>query len=298
MINPLFSILVANYNNGHFFKDCYNSIIGQTYSNWECIIVDDASSDNSVQEIKDIIGADSRFKIYVNQENKKCGFTKNKCAQLANGEILGFLDPDDALKRDAIERMVFEHIKNKNVSIITSKFDLVDLNMKFIETGKQGASITPGKSYLTDIQGKLTAFATFKKINFNASVGIDPTMKRAVDQDLYYKLEEQGSHKFIDVPLYLYRIHKESISANQNVYKARYWHFYARLEAYKRRRTLNLAIDNFSAIQIKKIKSSYYMSRFEIAKQQHKKCIQYYFLLKAILVFPSHNVKYKLKSLL
>lgn len=297
MNNPLFSILVANYNNGHFFKDCYDSIIGQTYSNWECIIVDDASSDNSVQVIKDIIGKDTRFNIYENEENKKCGFTKNKCARLASGEILGFLDPDDALKKDAIERMVFEHSKEENVSIITSKFDLVDLNMKFLEKGKQGASITPGKSYLTDVQGKLTAFATFKKVNYDASVGIDPRMKRAVDQDLYYKLEEQGSHKFIDVSLYLYRIHQESISANHNLYKARYWHFYAKLQAYKRRKTVKLSIDNFSAIQIKRVKSSYYMSRFEIAKQQNKKCIQYYFLLKAILVFPSHSVKYKLKSL-
>jgi glycosyltransferase involved in cell wall biosynthesis len=298
MNNPLFSILVANYNNGHFFKDCYESIIDQTYSNWECIIVDDASSDNSVQQIKDIIGADTRFKIYENEENKKCGFTKNKCAQLANGEILGFLDPDDALKKEAIERMVFEHLKDENVSIITSRFDLVDLNMKFLETGKQGASILSGKSYLTDEQGKLTHFASFKKVKYSASVGIDPRMKRAVDQDLYYKLEEQGSHAFIDVPLYLYRIHKESISANENVYKARYWHFYAKLEAYKRRKRLKIAIDNFSTIQVKRIKSSYYMSRFEIAKQEHKKCIQYYFLLKAIIVYPTHNLKYKLKSLL
>ncbi len=48
----LFSILIANYNNGHFFKDCYQSIIAQTYANWEAIIVDDCSSDDSVTVIK------------------------------------------------------------------------------------------------------------------------------------------------------------------------------------------------------------------------------------------------------
>ena len=53
---PLFSLLIANYNNGIFFKDCYDSIISQTYTNWEVIVVDDASKDNSVELIQNIIG--------------------------------------------------------------------------------------------------------------------------------------------------------------------------------------------------------------------------------------------------
>lgn len=88
MNQPLFSLLIANYNNGKFFQDCYNSIMAQTYSNWEVIIVDDASTDNSVAIIKKIIGDDTRFKVYENPENKGCGFTKRKCAELATGELL------------------------------------------------------------------------------------------------------------------------------------------------------------------------------------------------------------------
>ncbi|WP_294297959.1 glycosyltransferase [uncultured Chryseobacterium sp.] len=49
------SLLVANYNNGRYFKDCYDSIVSQTYENWEVIIVDDASTDNSVDIIKKLI---------------------------------------------------------------------------------------------------------------------------------------------------------------------------------------------------------------------------------------------------
>ena len=90
-------------------------------------------------------------------------------------------------------------------------------------------------------------------------------MKRAVDQDLYYKLEEQGKHLFVDKVLYHYRIHENSISANENLYKAQYWHFYAMVKAYKRRKQFNLSIDNFTALQIKKLKSNYYFSRFERA---------------------------------
>ena len=47
-----FSILIANYNNGKFFQDCYKSILQQTYQNWEVVILDDASTDNSVEVIK------------------------------------------------------------------------------------------------------------------------------------------------------------------------------------------------------------------------------------------------------
>ena len=62
MSQKLFSILIANYNNGKYFEDCYKSIITQTHENWEVIIVDDASTDDSVVVIKKINGEDARFK--------------------------------------------------------------------------------------------------------------------------------------------------------------------------------------------------------------------------------------------
>lgn len=294
----LFSVLVANYNNGHFFKDCYASVLNQTYANWEVIIVDDASTDNSIEIIQQIVGDDNRFKLFVNKENKGCGYTKNKCAQLAQGEILGFLDPDDALTPNALAIMSEAHCLNKEVAIITSKYELVDLQMNFIQNGSHGESIPEHKSYLTYGYGAMTHFATFKKIKFELTEGINKKMKRAVDQDLYYKMEEVGRHVFLDRILYQYRIHSNSISANENKYKAEYWHFYAVIKAYNRRIALNLLIDNLSEIQIKKMKSNYYILRYERARDRKKICIRYYFLLKSIIVFPRYNIRYKIKSLI
>ena len=242
----LFSILIANYNNGHFFKECYQSILAQSYINWEVIIVDDCSTDDSVVVIKQIIGDDKRFKIFQNKENKGCGFTKNKCVQQATGEISGFLDPDDSLTDDALFQMVTLHKKFKYVSIITSKYELVDLNMNFIKYGSHGDTIPENKSYLTYGKGALTAFATFKLYIYRQTLGIDSNMKRAVDQDLYYKMEEQGKHLFLDKVLYRYRIHENSISNNDNLYKAQYWHFYAILNAYKRRKSLSHSLSQIS----------------------------------------------------
>ncbi len=294
----LFSILIANYNNGHFFNYCYKSILAQTYANWEVIIVDDCSTDDSVSVLKQIIGDDNRFRIFLNKENKGCGYTKNKCAELATGEISGFLDPDDALKTDALELMVVLHKKFDDVAIITSKYELVDLEMNFIEIGSHGEAIPENKSYLTFGKGALTAFATFKQKKYKQTEGIDSKMKRAVDQDLYYKMEEQGSHLFIDKVLYRYRIHQNSISNNENLFKAQYWHFYAVKKAYKRRKSLQLRIDNFSKKYIAEYASNYYLERFKAVKHTKKYYAKFYFLLKAILANPFYKFELKIKSLI
>lgn len=294
----LFSILIANFNNGHFFEECYQSIISQTYTNWEAVIVDDCSTDDSVNTIQKIIGDDKRFKLYLNKKNQGCGYTKKKCADLANGEIAGFLDPDDILTNDAIQIMVSGHKKHPHISIITSKYEEVDLKMNSIKTCTHASSIPENKSYLTYGKGALTHFATFKKSHYFKSDGIAPEMKRAVDQDLYFKMEEQGSHLFVNKVLYCYRVHANNISRNKNLFKAKYWHFYAILKAYKRRKKYFPEIDNFSEMQIKKYKSNYYMERFEKAKNENNWKAQFYFVFKSILAYPNYKCKLKMKALI
>jgi len=297
MNNQLFSILVANFNNGHFFKDCYTSILNQTYTDWEVIIIDDASTDNSIEIIKQIVGDDNRFKIFENKKNKGCGYTKNRCAQLAQGEILGFLDPDDALKSNALMIMAEAHYVNKGAAIITSKYELVDLEMNFKQISNYGFSLPYHKSYLTHGKGAFTHFATFKNSFYLQSSGIDKKMKRAVDQDLYYKLEEQGRHLFIDKVLYCYRIHVGSISCNDNLYKAEYWHFYAINKAYNRRKKSKVIIDNFTEKYMRSYRSNYYFSRFVRLKFTKKYKAKFYFISKAFFADPKHEFKLKFKSL-
>jgi len=63
MNNPLFSIIVASYNNGKYLPECLDSLINQTYTNIEIIVVDDASNDNSVQIVKQYMAKDTRIKL-------------------------------------------------------------------------------------------------------------------------------------------------------------------------------------------------------------------------------------------
>ncbi|MBO5404684.1 MAG: glycosyltransferase family 2 protein [Paludibacteraceae bacterium] len=82
-----FSILIANYNNGKYLMDAIESVRQQTYTNWEIILVDDCSTDNSHELYKEF-EKDERIHIFLNNQNRGCGYTKNRCVAEAQGEIL------------------------------------------------------------------------------------------------------------------------------------------------------------------------------------------------------------------
>ena len=180
------------------------------------------------------MGSDVRFKSYTNKINKGCGYTKAKCANLATGDILAFLDPDDVLLETALMKMVEQHKIHMDVSIVSSQYYECDKHLKIhrIVTSKKKRD-----NFISqlDTPFSITHFASFKKEAYKKSGGIDTYMKRAVDQDLYFKMEEQGSVLFIDEPLYKYRMNNNSISLNDNNYKAIGWHMYAIMNACKRR---------------------------------------------------------------
>jgi len=230
----LFSILIANYNNGNFFKDCYDSIINQTYGNWEAIIVDDHSTDNSVELIIAIIKDDARFKLYENEKNYGCGYTKRKCAELAIGEIAGFLDPDDTLMQDALELMVPAHKNNPTVSLVHSNFYYCNEMLEKTSLFNRAKSVQVNDRFI-NLDVSVNHFVSFKKSFYDRTVGIDPSLQRAVDQDLYLKLSETGPFYFIDKPLYNYRIHDKGISTSKADH-AFYWFLKVIMKAEERRK--------------------------------------------------------------
>jgi glycosyltransferase involved in cell wall biosynthesis len=229
---PLFSVLMANYNNAHYIVEAINSIRQQTYSNWEIIIVDDASTDDSL-EILQAFADEPRINVFSNATNLGCGATKRRAAELANGAIAGYLDPDDALYPEALEVMVNAHLEHPRKSLIYSIAYFCDEQMNPTFLLNWVGPIPRGKSNLH--VSKAGPFATFKMEHYRRTDGINPRLLRGVDQDLYYRLEEVGETLYIDRPLYLYRVHVGGISTLQNKIKAKRWVFYAKKEAYLRR---------------------------------------------------------------
>jgi glycosyltransferase involved in cell wall biosynthesis len=218
MSSPLFSVLIAQYNNGQYLQQAIDSVKAQTYTHWEIILVDDGSTDHS-KELYKLYEQEEQIKIYYNPKNEGCGYTKRKCIELANGELCGFLDPDDALLPDALALMVEKHIENDSASLVHSKFIYCDENLKEKAIFHYAKEIT-GSDYLHNNTWSIGHFVSFKKKLYDKTERINAEIIRAVDQDLYLKLEEVGPLCFIDKPLYLYRVHANGISQATNATKA------------------------------------------------------------------------------
>lgn len=237
MKNYKISILIANYNNGHFFKDCYDSLINQTLQEFEVVVLDDCSSDDSFEVIQNIIKKDDRFKLFKNDTNRKVGFTKRKLVELANSEICGFLDPDDALKPKALEIMVGCHFKNIEAGLIYSNFIYCTENLEEVRIHNAKQIEGFGNPNFYNMKGEISHFATFKKSIYNKTSGINPYYKIAEDQDWYLKIVDIAPSFHINEALYLYRIHKGGISTNNNIDRAFFWHWVAIINAAERRGT-------------------------------------------------------------
>lgn len=231
--NPLFSVLIANYNNGKYLMDAIESVYTQTYTNWEIILVDDGSTDNSKELYKELAN-DSRIHIFCNDKNRGCGYTKRRCAELANGEICGFLDPDDMLLPEAIKSHVDAHLERVTVSCVFSRFYFCDDKMNRTSQSRL-LEIEPGKTYFTNKDYQPEVFASFKKMLYGRTEGIASDIKLGVDQDLYFKIEETGPVYILDKFTYLYRIHNKSISRDSNQ-SAFYWNLIVRHRTCMRRR--------------------------------------------------------------
>lgn len=234
MKSPKISILIANYNNGHFFKDCYDSLISQTEKDWEAIVVDDCSTDNSVEVIKTLISENTRFRFYQNEKNLGYQRTLIKAIELSTAEIFGRVDPDDALTIKALQLSLKAHQEHPKVGLVYSNFKIADENLKefSIHEGKQILELN--EDYL-NFRGEISHFATFKREIYNQTSGIDTFNKRAEDKDIYMKMCEVAAVKHIEKELYLYRVHSGGASTNNNSDKAFFWHWVAIVKASERK---------------------------------------------------------------
>ena len=231
---PLLSVLIANYNNGCYLQEAIDSVLRQVYNNWEIIIVDDASPDFSA-EIYNRYKDDERFHVYYNDDNKGVGFTKRQCLEWANGDICGFLDPDDVLVgTDVFDIMVETHLDHPNASMIYSGMYRADERLN-ITREEPGLSIEQGSSGLQMKSWPFRPFLTFKMEKYRQTEGMNVMMRNAEDYDLYYKLEEVGEVIHLDRIMYIQRNNPHSNSLNDNAYKASAWQIYACVEAMKRR---------------------------------------------------------------
>jgi glycosyltransferase involved in cell wall biosynthesis len=270
-----FSVLVANYNNGKYLGDLLESVFLQTYNNWELIIVDDFSTDNS-WEILEKYNNNDRIKILRHFKNLGAAAAFKSAADMANGEIFGMLGADDALLPNAIEVMVDAHFQNENASLICS--NLYKCNEEMVVDFLWDKYSQPYGFGSLILNVSVGSFATFKRLKYLETSGFDSFFKRALDHDIYLKLEEKGHVLFIDKPLYLYRSNPIGISQNNNWSEALRYSNIARKNAYFRRKEI-ASIINLSRCEYRNIMYAVYCSEARLSYTQKKPLA----LLKSLL---------------
>lgn len=128
MIQSLVSIITPCYNGSKYISETIESVISQTYINWEMIIVDDGSKDNSAEIIKTFVNKDSRIKL-IQQPNGGSANARNHGIREAKGQFIALLDADDVWKPEFLTEQI-SFMKEKQTLCVYSSYERIDENSK------------------------------------------------------------------------------------------------------------------------------------------------------------------------
>lgn len=112
-MEPLVSIVTPAYNVEKYIEETIKSVLNQVYKNWEMIIVEDCSKDNTFRLIQNLSKKDSRIKLYQNDKNRGVSFARNRAIDLAQGKYIAFLDADDLWDKEKLEKQIIFMETNK-----------------------------------------------------------------------------------------------------------------------------------------------------------------------------------------
>jgi glycosyltransferase involved in cell wall biosynthesis len=213
MQNTPVSIIVPCYNQAQYLDECLESVLNQTYSNWECIIVNDGSPDNTDRVAEKWCKKDSRFK-YFKKTNGGLSSARNYGINRSFGEFILPLDSDDKIGPDFIKLAIPIFNNSKNIKVIhcktcffgekTGLFDLPDYSLK--------------KLALVNI---LVCTALYKKIDWKRIGGYDENIKYGrEDWEFWLNLLKDGGYAYkIDSIQFFYRIKTKSMDTDLNANK-------------------------------------------------------------------------------
>jgi glycosyltransferase involved in cell wall biosynthesis len=280
------SLLIANYNNGEFIVETLNSAISQTYPNTEIIVVDDASTDRSVQIVEHYIyeHPQAKIELHKNFTTYGCGRNKRKCIDNAQGDFFAFLDPEDTIEPTAVEELMSIHLQEpEKYSIVYCSHFLCNEKLEVQSVSTWPGPIPAGQSHLTSTGGHISAFAVCNKQLYYKTSGINSEYIVAEDTDLYLKMEEIAPVFFINKPLYYYRKHDHNLSWDYDKrYQNLYWRHMAEKAAYQRRKNKKTLAVNLTLNQLHKREFDFYMQYAKWHRLQKKYMKAIYYNLKAL----------------
>ena len=212
---PLISVVIPAYNAEQFLDETLESVLSQTYENWECIIVNDGSTDNTESIAKKWCEKDARFR-YFYKENSGASDTRNLGIKKARGEYIAFLDADDILTSDNLEVRINVLIE-QNVDLVATKLQhFTDKLPKVSKNNARQDVLYYAKEGLTQLMAfnKVTPSTVLCKKSVMDEVGGFTWHKKAEDLHCWLKVLFAGYKIYRLGEYYAYRrMHNNSWSS-------------------------------------------------------------------------------------
>lgn len=226
-MNGLVSIITPTYNSAKFIAETIQSVQNQTYTNWEMLLVDDGSTDDTVAIIEKFQEKDLRVKLFKLEKNSGPAVARNTAIDEVSGSFMTFLDADDIWFEDFISNSIFT-IQHTRVNFVFSSYKRANEQLEFVYSD----FIVPQKVTYTDILKTnsiscLTAFINIEKLGKKRM----PDIFKRQDMGLWLQyLKEIPFAYGIKEPQAIYRIRENSLSRNKSKLIKYQWQFYREVE--------------------------------------------------------------------
>ena len=226
-MNDLVSIVTPCYHCAAFIAQTIESVLAQSYPYWEMNIVDDGSSDSSVEIIRSYSERDERIVLLQLSKNRGAAEARNAAIKIAKGRYIAFLDGDDLWLPSKLKRQL-EFMQNEDLAFTYSSYQLIDENNNQLGEFITRASVTYHSLLKTCDIGCLTAIYDAQKLH---KIYMPNDLIRKEDYALWLNiLKKISMAKGIQQPLATYRIRKHSLSSNKVKAAADQWRVYRAIE--------------------------------------------------------------------
>ena len=207
MHKPRISVIIPTYNSAQFLPEAVGSALRQTFPPQEVIVVNDGSTDNTEDVLEPFRGRIH----YIRQENQGPAVARNRGIAEANGDLLAFLDADDAWVPDKSEKQINLFMENPRIGLIHSLYDYLDMSREQRLIPRHGHGGFFGECYLQCFRrcGVQTSTVLVRKNCVMDVGGFDETIRSASceDYDLWLRIARHYEFAYVDSPLAHYRIH-------------------------------------------------------------------------------------------
>lgn len=220
------SIITPLHNAADFFEQALESVLSQTYDEWELIIIDDRSTDNSVEIVKSYLEIDNRINLIQLEKNYGAAVARNAGIEIAKGRYIAFLDSDDIWYPEKLERQL-DFMQKNDVAFSFSKIERVN------EAGRVlGISKIPGKvDYYTLLKTNVVACSSAIYDTEKLGKVYMPEIRKRQDFALWLRLLKSVEYGYgIQEVLLKYVVRQGSVSANKVSAACYTWRVYRELE--------------------------------------------------------------------